>query len=90
MLNDNLLTSHRGYDFLSIRIHRGILHCAIEYTIQKNHGIFHVRILLKDIFGFTEHQDKAIYGLGYKLTLKRNIDSIVVSRNTAFADGQIT
>ena len=73
------------------------LEFIVEFSIvrlntqfKKNHGIFHVRILLKDIFGFTEHQDKAIYGLGYKLTLKRNIDSIVVSRNTAFADGQIT
>ena len=27
--------------------------------------------MLKDVFGFAEHQEKATYGLGYKLTLTR-------------------
>ena len=26
----------------------------------------------KDIFGFAEHQEKATYGLGYKLIVTRN------------------
>ena len=30
---------------------------------------FHVEIMLKDIFGFVEHQEKATYGLDYELTL---------------------
>ena len=36
-----------------------------------------MRIYLKDIFGFAEHQGKATYGLGYKLTLTRNSDNAV-------------
>ena len=38
-------------------------------------GKYHVRIMLKDVFGFSEHQEKATYGLGYKLTLTRNTDN---------------
>ena len=34
----------------------------------------HLRIMLKDVFGFAEHQEKATYGLGYDLTLKGNKD----------------
>ena len=31
----------------------------------------HVRIMLNDILGFAEHQEKATYGLGYKLAKKK-------------------
>ena len=33
--------------------------------------------MLKYIFGFAEHQEKEIYGLGYKLTLTRKTDNAV-------------
>ena len=29
-------------------------------------GKYHVKIMLKDVFGFAEHQEKATYGVGYK------------------------
>ena len=38
----------------------------------------HVRKKLKVFFDFAEHQEKAIYGLGYKLTLERNGDNHVL------------
>ena len=36
--------------------------------------------MLTDIFGFAEHQEKATYGLGYKLTLTRNEDEAVIDK----------
>ena len=42
-------------------------------------GKYHVRIYLKDTFGFAERQDKCSYGLGYNLTLQRNSDDHVLS-----------
>ena len=48
-----------------------------------------MRIYLKDIFGFTEHQEKATYGLGYKLTLTRNSDNAVLNETNATAIGKI-
>ena len=39
--------------------------------------------MLKDIFAFAEHQEKATYGLGYKLTLTRNTDNAVLNKDNA-------
>ena len=45
---------------------------------KRTRGNFQVRSYLKDVFGFAEHQENAIYGLGYKLTLQRNSDKDVL------------
>ena len=50
---------------------------------------FHVRIYLKDVFGFAEYQEKATYGLGYKLTLTRNSDNAVLNKGNATNNGKI-
>ena len=42
--------------------------------------------MLKDVFGFAEHQEKAIYGLGHKLTLRRDIDEAVIDKAGGTAD----
>ena len=42
-----------------------------------------------DIFGFAEHQEKATYGLGYKLTLTRNKDEAVIDKVAGIADARI-
>ena len=39
--------------------------------------------MLRDSFGFAEHQQKATYGLRYKLTLARKNDSAVFNRSDA-------
>ena len=39
--------------------------------------------MLKDIFGFAEHQQKATYRLGYKSTLTRNSDISVLNKAIA-------
>ena len=44
-----------------------------ELTDNKNiKGKYHVRIMLKDIFDFAEHQERTIYGLGYKIPIAGN------------------
>ena len=48
-----------------------------------------MRIYLKDIFGFAKHQEKATYGLGYKLTLTRNSDNSVLNKTNATVVGKI-
>ena len=45
--------------------------------------------MLKDVFGFAEHQEKATYGLGYKLTLTRNKDDAVIDKANTIADARI-
>ena len=52
-------------------------------------GKYHVRIVLKDVFGFSEHQEKATYGLGYKLTLTRNTDNSVLNKDNAIHIGKV-
>ena len=45
--------------------------------------------MLKDIFEFAEHQEKATYGLGYKLTLKRSSDNAVLNKADATNLGKV-
>ena len=45
--------------------------------------------MLKDVFSFAECQEKATYGLGYKLTLTRNKDDAVIDKANAIADARI-
>ena len=38
-----------------------------ELTSNKNiKGKYHIRFMLKDVFGFDEHQEKATFGMGEK------------------------
>ena len=41
------------------------------------------------IFGFAEYQEKATFGLGYKLTLTRNSDNAVLNKGNALNNGKI-
>ena len=50
---------------------------------------YHLRIKLKDVFGYAERQEKAIYGLRYKLTLTRNEDDAVIDKIASFAETRI-
>ena len=85
-----LLTSSKGSDDLSIGFDRDRTRRRNELTNSKNiKGKYHIRIHLKDIFGFAEHQQKATYGLGYKLTLTRNSDNAVLNKGNAINIGKI-
>ena len=85
-----LITTAEGCDDLSIGFDRSRERRRNELTNSKNiKGKFHVRIYLKDVFGFAEHQEKATYGLGYKLTLTRNNDNAVLNKDNAVNNAKI-
>ena len=85
-----LLTSSRGSDDLSIGFERDRNRRQRELTNNKSQkGKFHVRIYLKDVFGFAQYQEKATYGIGYKLTLTRNSDNAVLNKGNAINNGKI-
>ena len=85
-----LLTSSRGSDDLSIGFDRDHNRRQRELANNKTQkGKFHNQIYLKDVFGFTEYQDKGTYGLGYKLILTRNTDNAVLKKVNAINNGKI-
>ena len=45
--------------------------------------------MLKNIFGFADHQEKASYGLCYRLTLRRNKDRAALEKTIATTNGRI-
>ena len=60
-----LLTSSKDSDDLSIGFDRNRGRRKNELSNNKTiKGKYHIRIYLKDIFGFAEHQEKGTYGLG--------------------------
>ena len=86
----DFLTSSKGSDVLSIGFERDRNRRQRELTNNKTQkGKFHVRIYLKDVFGFAEYQEKATFGLGYKLPLTRNSDNAVLKKGNAINNGKI-
>ena len=45
--------------------------------------------MLKNVFGFAEHQEKGTYGLGYIMTLKRNKYNVVLDKAGGVVDARI-
>ena len=85
-----LLTSSKDSDDLSIGFDRNRRKRKNELTNNKTiKGKYHIRIYLKDIFGFAENQEKGTYGLGYKLTLTRNTDNAVLNKDNAVVNGRV-
>ena len=85
-----LITSSKDSNDLSVGFDNNRNRRRDELALNKNiKGKYHLKILLKDIFGFAEHQEKATYGLGYKLTLTRNKDDAVVDKADGIADARI-
>ena len=85
-----LLTSSKDSDDLSIGFDRNRGRRKNELTNNKNiKGKYHIRIYLKDIFGYAENQEKGTYGLGYKLTLTRNTDNAVLNKDNAVVNGRV-
>ena len=85
-----LITSSKDSNDLSIGFDHSRNRRRDELALNKNiKGKYHVKIMLKDVFGFAEHQEKAPYGLGYKLTLTRNKDDAVIDKAGGIADARI-
>ena len=67
-----LIASSKNSDDLFIVFHPSGNIRKDELAQNKNvKRKYHVKSLLKDVFGFAECQEKATYGLGYKITLKK-------------------
>ena len=45
--------------------------------------------MLKDVFVFSQCQEKGTFGLGYKLTLTKNIDNAVLKKDNAINNAKI-
>ena len=85
-----LLTSSKDGDDLSIGYDRSRDKRKRELTNNKKiKGKYHIRIYLKDIFGFASYQQKGTYGLGYKLTLTRITDNAVLKKDNAVGNGRV-
>ena len=85
-----LITSSKGSDDLSIGFDRDRGRRQRELTTHKSpRGKYHVRIYLKDVFGYAGYQEKSTYGLGYKLTLTKNTDIAVLNKANAINNGKI-
>ena len=85
-----LLTSSKDSDDLSIGFDRNHDKRKRELSNNKNiKGKYHIRIYLKDIFGYAEHQEKGTYGVGYKLTLTRNTDNAVLNKDNIVVNGRV-
>ena len=85
-----LLTSSRGSDDLSIGFDRDRNKRQRELTNNKSQKTnYHVRLYLKDIFGFADYQEKATYGLGHKLILTTNSDNAALNKGNATNNGKI-
>ena len=78
------LTSAEDTDNLSTGFDRDRNSRQRELTNNKKHkGKYDLRIYLWDNFNFAEHQEKATYGLAYKLTLTRKTDNSVFNKVNA-------
>ena len=85
-----LITSSKDSNDLSIGFDRSRNRKGDELSLSKNvKGNYHLRIMLKDVFGFAEHQEKVRLGLRYKLTLTRNKDDGVLEKTASIADARI-
>ena len=85
-----LITSSKNSDDLSIGFDHSRARRQDEMTDNKRvKGKCHLRIMLKDVFGFAECQEKASYGLGYKLTLTKNKDETIIDKVAGIADARI-
>ena len=85
-----LLSSSRDSDDLSIGFDRSRDRKKPELINNKTQkGKYHLRIYLKDVFGFAEHQQVGTFGLGYKLTLTRNTDNAVLNKDNATNNAKI-
>ena len=84
-----LIISSKNSDDLSIGFVSSSARLRAEMTNNKTvKGKYHLRFMLKDVFGFAEHQEKATFGLGFKLILTRNKDEAVKDKANGIADAR--
>ena len=68
----NFLRSIRWNRDLSVDFSRRIFDSRDDCTVMKSiPGRFHVWIFLKEIFGFSQHQENATIRLNYRLSMEK-------------------
>ena len=82
-------TSSEDTDDLSIGFDRNRSRRDQLNGNKKIKNKYHPRIMPKDVFGFAEHQEKATYARGYKITLTRKKDDAVKDNDVGIADARI-
>ena len=89
-LRYELTTSSKTFDDLFFGFDRDRVRGQRELTNNKKiKRKYHLRIYLGDFFGFAEHQEKATFELGYKLTLTKYSDNAVLNKNNGTSEGKI-
>ena len=85
-----LVTSAKDTDDLSLGFDQIYNRRQQKSTNNQNiEGKYHLRIMIKHLFSFAKHQEKAMKDLGYTLTLTRKEDDAVLSKTEAIADARI-
>ena len=85
-----IVTSSKDSDDLSIGFDHNRGRRKNELSNNKNiKGKYHTRIYLKNVLGYAEHQEKATYGLGYRLILTRNTDKAVLNKDNTVVLGRV-
>ena len=64
-----IITSAKNTKDFSIGFDRDSGRRQEALTKKNSEKKYHLRIMLRDVFGFAELQEKGTYGLGYKLSL---------------------
>ena len=86
-LRYKLITSSKNSDDLSIGFDHSCNRRRDELTNNRNvKRKYHLELLLNDVFGFAEHQEKATYDLGYQPTLIRKKDDAVIGKAAGITD----
>ena len=84
-----LITSSKDSDDLSFGFDRCRDRRQRELTNRRRtKGKNHLKIYLRDIFDYSEYQEKATISLGYKLTLTRNSDSVVLKKGNGINEAK--
>ena len=79
-----LLSSSKDSDDLALVFDRSKDRRKQELTTNETQKVkFHLRIYLKDVFGFAEYQETGTFGLFYRLTLTRNTVNAVLKKENA-------
>ena len=85
-----LISSAKDTDDLSIGFDHSRNRRRDELALNKDIKFkYHLKILLRDIFGFAEHQERASYSLGFKLTPTRNKAEAVIDKAGGIAEARI-
>ena len=89
-LMHKLITSAKDSDDLSIGFDRSRGREKRQLTNNKKlKSKYRVRVELMDVFGSAEHQEKASFCLGYKVTLTRGKDDAVIDKAAVIIDARI-